>query len=441
VSSRDGVIEICTRDNRSDERGFTIIELTVAMGLLALVAASLAGVFWSAIRTASIANHRTDGASIASREIEGMRAVPYAQVGFYQDQPGYVTSFESLATVSLGGSSPASGANVPEMQPLTPDPSAADNYAPDPDASNAHPIKLGNIDFSVKRYVVWVDAKDAPSHTDTQAYKRLTVIVTWTDVVGSHTVREDSLLYPGGQGPYSGVQGGSGTTTTTVHVGNPAPIAPVVAVTVPADPQGETAVQLNWSQTGTGGTTDKFSIEWSTDSSFPQNNFTIVNDLPNSQTTYTATSLTASTTYYFEVIAYGSGGSTSSNVVSATTLAPPAACNIGALSVAGATSKSTTGTFLAKNGKMTENLTLTFTTTGTCGAYTVVGKDPSNATDPSSPYALTKSGTTYTATIASANNKGWAIGIHKFTVWDTGTGAATTAVKSFQVCSSSASSC
>jgi prepilin-type N-terminal cleavage/methylation domain-containing protein len=439
---RNEVIVSGTRDKHTDERGFTIIELTVALGLLAIIAAGLSGVFWSAIRTASIANHRTDGASIASREIEGMRAVPYAQVGFYQDQlPGYVSSFEGLATVSLGATSPSSGPNVPEMQPVTPDPNAAANYAPDPDPSNALPVRLGNINFSVARYVVWVDAQDAPGHTDVQAYKRLTVMVTWTDVVGSHTVREDSVLYPGGQGPYGGAQGASGTTTTTMQVSNPPPVAPTATVTVPPDPQGEQTVQVNWTQSGSGGPTDTFSVEWSTDPSFPQNNFGIVNGLANNSTTYPANPLQPSTTYYFEVIAYGSGGSTSSNVVSATTLAPPAACNIGALNVIGATSKSTTGTYLAKNGRMTENLTLTFTTTGTCGAYTVVGKNPSLATDPGSPYVLLQSGNTYTATIASANTKGWAIGIHRFTVFDSGTGSATTAVKSFQVCAASAKSC
>ena len=72
----------------TDEGGFTIVEMVVALAILAMVMAPLAGVFWSSMRTAGAASHRTDGSSIASREIEGMRAVPYAQVGFYADQPG-----------------------------------------------------------------------------------------------------------------------------------------------------------------------------------------------------------------------------------------------------------------------------------------------------------------------------------------------------------------
>ena len=91
------------------EEGFTIVEVVISIAVLAMVSAPLAGAFWAAIRTAGVAGHRTDGSSIASREIEGMRAVPYAQVGFYADQPGYAAmspTFEGFTTVSLGATSP-----------------------------------------------------------------------------------------------------------------------------------------------------------------------------------------------------------------------------------------------------------------------------------------------------------------------------------------------
>ena len=47
------------------ESGFTVIELVVALGILAIVAAGMAPVFWSAIKTAGVANHRTAAAAIA----------------------------------------------------------------------------------------------------------------------------------------------------------------------------------------------------------------------------------------------------------------------------------------------------------------------------------------------------------------------------------------
>ena len=134
----------------------------ISIAVLAMVSAPLAGAFWSAIRTAGVASHPTDGASIASREIEGMRAVPYSMVGFYADQPGYVSTFEGFTTVSLGSSSPASG-NIPQIQPERPDPNAATGYAPDPYPANATAIVQGSVKYSVLRYVVWIDAKDASS--------------------------------------------------------------------------------------------------------------------------------------------------------------------------------------------------------------------------------------------------------------------------------------
>ena len=80
------------------EEGFTIVEVVISIAVLAMVSAPLAGAFWAAIRTAGVAGHRTDGSSIASREIEGMRAVPYPQVGFYADETGYASSFEGFTT-------------------------------------------------------------------------------------------------------------------------------------------------------------------------------------------------------------------------------------------------------------------------------------------------------------------------------------------------------
>ena len=99
------------------EAGFTIVEMVVALAILAMVMAPLARVYWSSIRTAGAASHRTDGSSIASREIESMHAVPYAQVGFYADQPGYVSTFEGLNTVSLGSTSPTSGPLAGDTEP------------------------------------------------------------------------------------------------------------------------------------------------------------------------------------------------------------------------------------------------------------------------------------------------------------------------------------
>jgi prepilin-type N-terminal cleavage/methylation domain-containing protein len=422
-----------------DEDGFTIVELVVSLAVLAMVMAPLAGVFWSSMRTAGVASHRTDGSSIASRELEAIRAVPYAQVGFYHDQPGFASQFEGHDTVNLGSTSPSSGALIPQVQPLTPDSSAASGYAPDPNPANALPITQGGVNFSVTRNIVWIAAQDA-STTYTAAYKRLTVQVTWSDQAGTHTVRQDSLLYPGGLGQYQGTTTTVSTTTTAVLN----PTAPVLnPITGLSDPAGETQIPLTWSQPSGGAAVTSYTIEYSTSSSFPPGNFSVVSGLAPSITSYTVTSLSANTTYYFAVIAYAGANSATSNVQSFATL-PVAApsCTYGQLNVTAATTLSTTGTILGSNGKVTENLSLSWTTTGTCPHnYAVYATDPSNSADPGSPYTLVANSGTYTATVASSGSKGWAIGLHTFTVWDTTNNKATSVVKTFKICAKGSASC
>jgi prepilin-type N-terminal cleavage/methylation domain-containing protein len=439
-SSRDG--GFFARRN-SEESGFTIIELVVSMALLAIVAAPLAGVFWSAIRTAGSAAHRTDGSSVASREIEGMRAIPYSQVGFYNDQTGYAaTTLDGLTTVSLGTSSPAPGpgVNSPQIQPVTPDPSAASGFAPDPIASNANPIVIGNVVYHVSRYIGWSDAKD-PSTNYAQAYKKLTVVVTWKDQAGSHTVRQDSLLYPGGLGPYGGA--GPSVTTTTVPAVF-APATPVLADISPlALPAGETQAQLIWTQPPGGGVVTSFTVEYSTDPAFPAGNFTVINGLGPNVNLFTVTGLTPDTTYYFEIIAYsGSMSATSVSKSIHTSPLPGPTCTLGGLNVAGATSLSTTGTILKANGRMSENLTLSWTTSGPCtDTYEVHATDPTSSIDPGSPYALGGSAGAYSGTVPSSNQKGWGVGLHTFNVWDVTTGSATPVVKTFKVCVNGVPTC
>jgi hypothetical protein len=431
------------RSGGSDRaEGFTIIELVVALGVLAFVIGPLAGVFWAALKTAGVATHRTDAAAIASREIESMRAVPYDSVGFYGDETGYTSTFESYTTVTLASSTPAGV--IPQVQPQRPDASAAAGFLPDPDPANANAVTQGGVKYTINRYVVWVDAADA-STTYTQAYKRLTVTVAWSDQVGPHTVRQDSLLYPGGQGKYGGPEGAVATTTTPTTAPS-LPVAPTLnAPSVPADPAGETEIDLTWTQATGGATTTSFTVQYSTDPSFPVGKTNAIANLPGTARSYPVTALASSTTYYFEVVAVSGTNQAASNSQSATTLSTPVpTCALGPLTVTGATSLSSTGTILQRAaGKMSENLNLGWSTTGTCtDSYDVVGTSPSNSTDQGSPYALTSNGSgQYSGSVLSSGQKNWAIGVHTFMVWDITTNKPTTTVKTFKVCAFGSSSC
>ena len=296
------------------------------------------------------------------------------------------------------------------------------------------------------RYVGWMDAKDA-SNTYAEAYKRTVVTVTWTDQAGVHNIHQSSIVYPGGEGKYSGPQG-AGLTTTTPTTILTTPGQPTLnPITVP----GPGALALSWTAPSSGAAVTSYSIEYSTDPSFPAGNFTSIgnpatNTLAPSILTYTLTGLADSTLYYVEIIAYsGTNPGTPSAPQSATTQNPPATCTLGPLSVAGATTKSTSGTFLTKAGRMTENLTLSWSTSGTgttsdgqhqcTNTFQVVAANSGGGADPNSPYTI--SATTpgnYSGTITSKNQRGWATGVHTFTIWDVTTGSSTFVVKTFKIC-------
>jgi hypothetical protein len=272
-------------------------------------------------------------------------------------------------------------------------------------------------------------------------------MVTWTDAAGPHSVRQDSLLYPGGQGEYAGPKGVSSATTTSTTTAL-APVSPVLAAgVVPADPDGRTEIDLTWSQPGGGAPITGYTVEYSTDSSFPSDATNAISGLSASAASYPVTALSSSTTYYFRVTAIAGGQTAVSNSVSATTLAQPVpTCVIGAITVTGASSKSTTGTILKKKGKkfeMSENLTLGFQTTGPCtDSYQVKAIAPDGTTDQGSPYALIGNGSgSYSGAVASNGQENWSVGLHAFTVWNVTTNAATTAVKTFTVCAAGSSTC
>jgi type II secretory pathway pseudopilin PulG len=427
----------------SDESGFTIVELVIALGLLAIVAASMASLFWAAIGVAGMSAHRTDAASVASLEIESMRAVPYADLGFYADQTAYPAGGkwvdprdgQSYDVVTLGSNTPSG--KPAQVQPVTPDANAGLTFTPDPVPNNALPIVQGGVHYSVQRFIVWAGAKDA-SVTYVEAYKRTAVIVTWSDKAGAHSIRQDSIVYPGGQGKYDGAKGDPVTTTSTTTIALTPEAPSLDSISASAQFQ----LDVAWTPSASGAQPTSFVVEWSTEPnlSSPTNSPSLASNI----NSYTITGLSPSTTYYVAVIAYvNSTASPASNKLSQQTLAQTTSCVLGPLTVAGATSKSTSGTILQKNGRMSENLALSWTTSGPCAdTYQVKAFNSSNQADPGSPYTLTSSvGGNYSGTVSAANNKGWGTGVHAFTVYDVTTGQATLVVKTFKVCVFGVASC
>jgi hypothetical protein len=256
-------------------------------------------------------------------------------------------------------------------------------------------------------------------------------------------------VYPGGQGKYVGPEGVASSTTTSTTV-NLTPGQPTLnPITVPGA-GGE--LSLSWSAPSSGAAVTSYTVEYSTDPLIPSTNFTPIGPVAASQTTLTLVGLSDSTTYYVEVIAFnGTNAGTPSASQSATTPAPPPTCTFGPLSVADAKTKSSTGTILTKQSKMTANLALNWSTSGTgtdgaghdCGdAFQVRSVNSGGGADPQNNTILNSSGGgAYNASINSQAKSGWATGVHAFTVWDVSTNSSTSVVKTFTVCAFGAVTC
>jgi hypothetical protein len=146
---------------RQSEHGFTILEMVVAATLLAVGIFGVATVYLGTVRASSSADARSSATAVAAAEIEGLRAIPYDELGFSPADAGYVASFEGVPTVTLT-------AGTDQADPVAP-----------------VQIRKG-ISFSTVRHIVWRDAtRDGVTHV--QAYKQVTVLTSWEEPSGSKT--------------------------------------------------------------------------------------------------------------------------------------------------------------------------------------------------------------------------------------------------------------
>lgn len=322
------------------DAGFTLIELMVGLTVIAIGIGAVINVFHSAFTVAGQGNNRARAVALATRDAEGMRAVPYDRVGFAASQEGFVSQFEGLPSVVVGDPL------------LTPFDSAVD---------------VGGMEFAIERYVVWVDAASVGGYED--AYKRATVLVSWTDETGDHTVRQDAFVYPGGQGAYVGPQGGAASTTTTLAA-VVAPSPPLsLSATVPTGTEGATSVELAWTEAPVSVTpVGSWVVESSTDSFF--NSQRLTDTQPAGSLSFTVTGLSPGTTYSFRVAAMSSNGlmSTWSMVaVATTTPALSNSCGLGTASLTPSAVKRMHGVSTV----LSSDVMATVNTTGSCSGLQV----------------------------------------------------------------------
>ena len=428
----DGVLMGPRRAETAGEGGFTIVEMMVALSLMALTMVSISGVFFSGLKAASAINTRTAAVALATRETEAVRAVPYDSIGFFDSQgtpPGPFPLFETLPAVSLGATGIAR---------LVPTGTAT----------------IGPVTYSIRRHLLWVSANGPstvahPGTSYAEAYKKTVVIVTWTDGSGAHTLRQDSIVYPGGRGVYGGA-GSSSTTTTAPPVALAPGAADLLSVLPALAPQGQTQLNLTWTAPALipAAPVTQYIVQQANDSAFSSGLVTSPLQ-PASATTYQASGLSPGTTYHFRVLAYSSASLYSpSNMRLGSTDplpgAPASTCLTTGVSLTGSGTLANQGlstkTYL-KNGtgqqSLEENLQLVVSYSGTCSTtFTVRGVGPEGFAALGSPYSLTAgAGNTFKVTIPASSTSWPALGVNTFTVLQAGAPVTPAVQKTFLFCS------
>jgi len=145
-----------------DEAGFTLLELVLACGVLALVLASLAYTGTMAFADAAISRHRTTASNLANEAIEQVRALPYNKVALGLSTTDIATSGDAAIT-SVGGVYRFDGERIPN----------GNNEAVAPLVPHRASRLLDDMTYTVSAYVTYLD-DDVNSRA-----LRVTVRVSW----------------------------------------------------------------------------------------------------------------------------------------------------------------------------------------------------------------------------------------------------------------------
>ena len=405
------------KGSSSVEHGFTLIELMVALAVLAVVLATLAPAYYGAMRAAAAADQRAIANGLAVAASEQLRSIPYWEIGYtsadYQSSPqgvGYPCIAASSNSTVQVSSTPMDNAS---LMPTS--------------ATQA------GVAYSIQRCVYWVNSSVSNqtqfSGLDGQAYKQSVVTVSWTVHTVSGHVTQTSEIYPGGQGAYKGAQDNHTPTTNAATTGTTPPSAPVwTNGEYQKDPaNGSTEIDLVWTEPTSPTPAVRWEVDYTTSQNYggsgqlSQTPGTFSQEFFNTPGT-TANPNTipvgAGQSYYIEVWAYAADGtkstSPSSVVGPVATQASSASCNMTVLKVTPGTA--TIGSNDKFSGSTTTfSISITNAGNGTCSnvtvSYTTKGATPASA--------IVSGSGTLTGTAGDTTTK-WDTGNDTFTVYQNG---------------------
>jgi prepilin-type N-terminal cleavage/methylation domain-containing protein len=355
--------------------GFTLIELLVSMTVMAIGVIGVMGVMQSSMGVVVRTNRRSAGMNFATQTIEAYRAIPYSQL-----TPASTTS---TTTKTVKGTT-----------------------------------------YTASSGITW-----ASDGVTTQAYKQVTVDVTWTDRAGFHDVRQGTVIY-------NGDSTAATSTTQACNSGNaPSPPTNLVANT-PFNVSGTTGVDLTWTPPATTSAPVAFwKVQWSVDNFSTY--YTVTNALSATVTALRVNGLSSGTNYQFRVQALSICGATSSwsPIASATTYTAAAL-----LCIPGSASVSPTGTGRVNNGAKAVLAVIplvSINTSGTCTTFTMK-YSPTSGVQRTGSLGLGTGGV-YSGQIPTANSDPWDVGQHSIDIYDSINVKRATVV--LTVCEKNVSSC
>ena len=294
------------------EQGFTIVELMIAMLVLAIVMVALAPAFYGELKATAAANYRSTANGLAVGAIEEMRAFPFYQIGW--NQGDYSTSGSTALscvspsnTFQTGGTAPAWNTRAGLEPVKLTGASALDNVNNNLLTSQT----ISPVTFTISRCVYWVSASTGSS----AAYKLTWVGVSWSVGGTPWHVSQTSAIYPGGEGKYGG-SGHNNNNPSAPSCSNSGSLpATPKSLAASQDPTSPTStVDLTWSE-GSETFSSVMPVEYQVNysSNGPSGPW-----IPFSQSglpSQNVDGLVASTTYWFQVFELACDGTPGAAVV------------------------------------------------------------------------------------------------------------------------------